>query len=122
MPNHIISMRDFSRDEIDTILDRVKQFEPIARGKCSDILSGKLLATLFYEPSTRTRLSFETAMKRLGGGVIDLGAIEASSVAKGETLADTIRVISSYADAIVLRHPREGAARMAAEYSGVPVI
>ncbi len=115
-------MRDFSRDEIDAILNRVKQFEPVARGKRSDLLSGKLLATLFYEPSTRTRLSFETAMKRLGGEVIDLGALEASSVAKGETLADTIRVIGNYADAIVLRHPREGAARMAAEYSKVPII
>lgn len=122
MPSHIISMRDFSKDEIDAILNRVKQFEPVARGKRSDILSGKLLATLFYEPSTRTRLSFETAMKRLGGEVIDLGALEASSVAKGETLADTIRVIGNYADAIVLRHPREGAARMAAEYSKIPII
>ncbi len=122
MPSHIISMRDFSRDEIDAILNMVKQFEPIARGKRSDLLSGKLLATLFYEPSTRTRLSFETAMKRLGGEVIDLGALEASSVAKGETLADTIRVIGNYADAIVLRHPREGAARMAAEYSKIPII
>jgi len=115
-------MRDFSRDEIDGILTRAKEFEPIARGKKSDLLSGKILATLFYEPSTRTRLSFETAMKRLGGEVIDLGALEASSVAKGETLADTIRVIENYADAIVLRHPKEGSARMAAEYSRVPII
>jgi len=122
MLRHIISMRDFSRDEIDGILTRAKEFEPIARGKKSDLLSGKILATLFYEPSTRTRLSFETAMKRLGGEVIDLGALEASSVAKGETLADTIRVIENYADAIVLRHPKEGSARMAAEYSRVPII
>ena len=122
MPKHIISTRDFSRDEIDAILNRVKQFEPIARGKSSGLLSGKILATLFYEPSTRTRLSFETAMKRLGGEVIDLGALEASSVAKGETLADTIRVVGNYADAIVLRHPREGAARMAAEYSKISII
>src|SRR3972149_2822895 len=119
---HIISMRDFSRDEIDIILNRVRDFEPIARGKKSDMLSGKILATLFYEPSTRTRMSFETAMKRLGGEVIDLGSIESSSVAKGETLADTIRVIGNYADAIVLRHTREGAARMAAEHSRVPII
>ncbi len=119
---HIISMRDFSRDEIDIILNKAKQLEPIAKGKKSDLLLGKILATLFFEPSTRTRLSFETAMKRLGGEVIDLGALEASSVAKGETLADTIRVVGNYADAIVLRHPREGAARMAAEYSRVPVI
>ena len=115
-------MRDFSRDEIDIILTKAKEFEPAARGKKSTLLSGKLLATLFYEPSTRTRLSFETAMKRLGGEVIDLGALEASSVAKGETLADTVRVIGNYADAIVLRHPREGSARMAAEYSNVPII
>jgi len=120
--HHIISMRDFSRYEIDIILNRAKDFEPIAIGKKSDLLNGKLLATLFYEPSTRTRMSFETAMKRLGGDVIDLGSIESSSVAKGESLADTIRVIGNYADAIVLRHPREGAARMAAEYSKVPII
>ena len=109
-------MKDFSNDEIDIILKRAKDFEPIARGKKSYLLSGKILATLFYEPSTRTRLSFETAMKRLGGEVIDLGPVEKSSVAKGETLADTIRVIGNYADAIVLRHPREGSARMAAHF------
>lgn len=119
---HIISMRDFSRDEIDFILNRAKEFEPFAKGKKSDLLSGKILATLFYEPSTRTRLSFDTAMKRLGGEVIDMGSIESSSVAKGENLADTIRVIGNYADAIILRHPREGAARMASEYSKVPII
>ena len=122
MLRHIISMKDFSRDEIDIILKRAKDFEPIARGQKSSLLSGKVLATLFYEPSTRTRLSFETAMKRLGGEVIDLGSVEKSSVAKGETLADTIRVIGSYADAIVLRHPREGAARMAADFSNVPIL
>ncbi|CAG0976533.1 MAG: aspartate carbamoyltransferase [Candidatus Methanoperedens sp.] len=122
MLRHIISMKDFSRDEIDIILKRAKDFEPIARGQKSSLLSGKILATLFYEPSTRTRLSFETAMKRLGGEVIDLGSIEKSSVAKGETLADTIRVIGNYADAIVLRHPREGAARMAAQFSNVPIL
>lgn len=122
MQNHIISMKDFSRDEIDVILNRVKEFEPVARGKRSNLLSGKILATLFYEPSTRTRMSFETAMKRLGGEVIDLGSIETSSIIKGENLADTIRVIGNYADAIVLRHPREGAARMASEFSRVPII
>jgi len=122
MLRHIISMRDYSRDDIDIILDQAKEFEPIARGKKSDLLSGKILAKLFYEPSTRTKLSFETCMKRLGGDVIDLGAVESSSVAKGETLADTIRVIGNYADTIVLRHPKEGAARMASEYSKVPII
>ncbi len=122
MLRHIISMKDFSRDEIDIILKKAMDFEPIARGKRSSLLSGKILATLFYEPSTRTRLSFETAMKRLGGEVIDLGPVEKSSVAKGETLADTIRVIGNYADAIVLRHPREGSARMAAQFSNVPIL
>lgn len=122
MDHHIISMRDFSKDDIDVILNKVQEFEPKAKGKRSDLLSGRILATLFYEPSTRTRLSFETAMKRLGGEVIDMGGIESSSVAKGENLADTIRVIGNYADAIVLRHPREGAARMAAEFSKVPII
>src|SRR3972149_10430460 len=122
MLRHIISMKDFSHDEIDIILKRAKDFEPIARGKKSSLLSGKILATLFYEPSTRTRLSFETAMKRLGGEVIDLGSIESSSIVKGENLADTIRVIGNYADSIVLRHPREGAARMASEFSKVPII
>lgn len=122
MLRHIISMKDFSHDEIDIILKRAEDFEPIARGKKSSLLSGKILATLFYEPSTRTRLSFETAMKRLGGEVIDLGPVEKSSVAKGETLADTIRVIGNYADAIVLRHPREGSARMAAQFSNVPIL
>jgi len=122
MLHHIISMKDFSRDEIDIILSKARELEPFARGKKSDLLRDRILATLFYEPSTRTRLSFETAMKRLGGEVIDLGGLEASSVAKGETLADTIRVIGNYADAIVLRHPKEGSARMAAEFSKVPII
>lgn len=122
MLHHIISMKDYSRDEIDIILSKARELELFARGKRSDILKNKILATLFFEPSTRTRLSFETAMKRLGGEVIDLGGLEASSVAKGETLADTIRVIGNYADAIVLRHPKEGSARMAAEFSKVPII
>ncbi|HIE31742.1 MAG TPA: aspartate carbamoyltransferase [Methanosarcinales archaeon] len=119
---HVINIQSFSRDEIDTILDRAAQLEPIAHGTTSDILSGRILATLFYEPSTRTRLSFDAAMKRLGGDVIDFGPTEGSSVAKGENLADTISVMGGYADAIVLRHPREGAARMASEFSSVPVI
>lgn len=121
---HIISMKDFSREEIDYILKKAEALEPFARGKGkgSDLLAGKILATLFYEPSTRTRLSFETAMKRLGGDVISIVSTEASSAAKGETLTDTLRVIGGYADAIVLRHSREGAARMAAEISDIPII
>lgn len=118
----IISMRDFSKNEIDLILEKAMEMEPFAKGRKSNVLEGKILAMLFYEPSTRTRLSFETAMKRLGGDTIDMVSTEASSVAKGETLADTIRVVEGYADAILLRHPREGAARMAADFSSIPVI
>jgi aspartate carbamoyltransferase catalytic subunit len=118
----IISMRDFSKNEIDLILEKAVEMEPFAKGKKSNVLEGKILAMLFYEPSTRTRLSFETAMKRLGGDTIDMISTEASSVAKGETLADTIRVVEGYADAILLRHPKEGAARMAADFSSIPVI
>lgn len=120
---HIISMKDFSRDMIDHILNTAEKLEPIARGKeISTLLAGKVLMLLFFEPSTRTRMSFETAMIRLGGNVMNLGSVEASSIAKGETLADTIRVVEGYADAIVLRHPKEGSARMASEFSSVPVI
>ncbi|AEA47145.1 aspartate carbamoyltransferase [Archaeoglobus veneficus] len=120
---HLISIDDLSKDDILYILDKAEEFEEIARGKTkSRTLEGKLLANLFFEPSTRTRMSFEAAMKRLGGDVINMTAQEASSVAKGETLADTIRVVGKYADAIVLRHPLEGAARFAAEHSEVPVI
>ncbi|MDY6931949.1 MAG: aspartate carbamoyltransferase [Halobacteriota archaeon] len=119
----IISMKDFSQDEIDCILKKAQELEVYARGeKPSDLLSGKIMANLFFEPSTRTRLSFETAMKRLGGEVLNLGSEEASSISKGETLADTVRVISKYSDILVLRHPKQGAARMAAEYSSVPII
>jgi aspartate carbamoyltransferase catalytic subunit len=119
---NIISMKDFSRAEIDYILDRAEKLEPLAKGGRSDILAGKILALLFYEPSTRTRMSFETAMLRLGGSVLNLGSKDASSFTKGETLADTIRVISTYSDAIVLRHPSEGSARMSMEISSVPII
>jgi aspartate carbamoyltransferase catalytic subunit len=116
---HIISMRDFSREEIDAVLKRAESLEKKVNPV---LLRGKVLANLFFEPSTRTRLSFETAMKRLGGEVLNLGSVEASSLSKGETLADTIRIIQNYSDVIVMRHPREGAARMAASISEVPVI
>ncbi|MCK4937409.1 MAG: aspartate carbamoyltransferase [Methanosarcinales archaeon] len=119
---HILSMKDFTIDEIDFILESAVKLETLARGGKSDLLAGNILALLFYEPSTRTRMSFETAMLRLGGSVLNLGSKEASSVVKGETLADTIRVISTYSDAIVLRHPSEGSARMAAEFASVPII
>ena len=117
----IISLRDFSRQEIDYILEMTRAMEPMARAG-SDLLRGKILATLFFEPSTRTRLSFESAMHRLGGSAIGFADAEITSVKKGENLADTMRVVESYADVIVVRHPLEGAARLAAEFAGVPVI
>lgn len=120
---HLISIEDLTKNEIIKILDKSEEFEDIALGlRNSRILEGKILANLFFEPSTRTRISFEVAMKRLGGEVVNVSAQEASSMAKGETLADTVRVISNYCDAIVIRHPLEGAARFAAENSVVPVI
>ncbi|AKB30600.1 Aspartate carbamoyltransferase [Methanosarcina siciliae T4/M] len=120
---HVISMKDFSREEIDHVLDTAEKLEPVARGEeRSRLLDGKIVSLLFFEPSTRTRLSFEAATQRLGGQALNLGSVEASSVMKGENLADTIRVISKYADLIVLRHPLDGSARMAAEFASVPVI
>ncbi|NPE29648.1 aspartate carbamoyltransferase [Methanococcoides sp. SA1] len=120
---HIISMKSFSRDMIDHVLNTAEMLEPIARDKTkSDILKGKVLGVLFFEPSTRTRMSFETAMMRLGGDVLSLGSVDASSIAKGETLADTIRVVDGYANAIVLRHNKEGAAQLASEFSSVPIL
>ncbi len=119
----VLSIADFSRKDVETVLKAAKKMVPAARGeKTNRSLEGRILATLFFEPSTRTRLSFESAMKRLGGDVVAFGPIEASSIVKGETLADTIRMVESYADAIVLRHPQEGAARLAAEFTERPVI
>ncbi len=119
----ILHGNQFSKKEIDAILRVASEFEKELKQKSSiSLLKGKILATLFFEPSTRTRLSFETAMQRLGGGVISLGSVEGSSVAKGETLIDTVRTISQYADVIVIRHPRIGSAKEAAEASSVPVI
>lgn len=120
---HIISIDDLSKEDIEYILKKADEFLEIAlERKRLNLLEGKVLANLFYEPSTRTRMSFEVAMKRLGGEVINMGSVEATSIAKGESLADTIRVVGKYADCIVLRHYREGAARFAAEISEVPVI
>ncbi|MEM3536552.1 MAG: aspartate carbamoyltransferase [Candidatus Bathyarchaeia archaeon] len=117
----IISIKDFSREEIDYILNTAKTMEPLA-SKGSEILRGKILATLFFEPSTRTRLSFEAAMHKLGGSTIGFAEAEIASVKKGENLADTVRTVENYADVIALRHPLEGAARLAAEFSKVPII
>jgi aspartate carbamoyltransferase catalytic subunit len=117
----IISIKDFSREEINYILNLAQAMEPIAL-KGSDMLKGKILATLFFEPSTRTRLSFESAMHKLGGSAIGFAEAEIASVKKGENLADTVRVVENYADVIALRHPLEGAARLAAEFAKVPII
>jgi len=117
----IISIKDFAREEIDYILKIASAMEPVAKSG-SDMLQRKTLATLFFEPSTRTRLSFEAAMHKLGGSAIGFAEAEIASVKKGENLADTVRVVESYADVIVLRHPLEGAARLAAEFARVPII
>jgi aspartate carbamoyltransferase catalytic subunit len=117
----IISIEDFSREEIDYILKSSRAMEPFA-AKSSDMLKGKILATLFFEPSTRTRLSFEAAMLKLGGSTIGFAEAEIASVRKGENLADTVRTVENYADIIALRHPLEGAAKLAAEFSKIPVL
>jgi aspartate carbamoyltransferase catalytic subunit len=117
----IISIKDFTREEINYILEMASAMEPVAKSG-SDMLRGKMLATLFFEPSTRTRLSFESAMYKLGGSAIGFAEAEVASVKKGENLADTVRVVEKYADVIALRHPLEGAARLAAEFAEVPII
>ena len=117
----IVSIKDFSREEINYILTIAQTMEPMAV-KGSDMLEGKILATLFFEPSTRTRLSFEAAMHKLGGSTIGFAEAEIASVRKGENLADTVRTVENYADIIALRHPLEGAARLAAEFSKVPIM
>lgn len=115
----LVSISDYSKDDILSLLDSAAKFEAQPNQK---ILASKVVATLFFEPSTRTRLSFETAVVRLGGSVIGFSDAATSSSTKGETLNDTIHMVSSYADAIVMRHPLEGAARYAAEVSPVPII
>ena len=117
----IISIKDFTREEIDYILKIAGAMEPIAKSG-SDMLHGKTLATLFFEPSTRTRLSFEAAVHKLGGTAIGFAEPKVAAIKKGENLADTVRVVENYADVIALRHPLEGAARLAAEFVQVPVI
>ena len=119
----IISIKDFSKKEIDYILEYAKKMIPYAKGeKYIDALKGKILSSLFFEPSTRTRLSFESAMNRLGGRSIGFADPSATSQKKGESLADTIRMADAYSDIIVIRHPQEGAARLAAEFAEAPVL
>ncbi len=121
---HVVGMKPFSREQIDGILNLANSFEQTARGQQkSDLLAGKVLTTLFYEPSTRTRLSFESAMVRLGGQVLSVAdAKKTSSVWKGETLEDTILTIANYSDVIAMRHPMAGAAAIAAQVSPVPIL
>jgi aspartate carbamoyltransferase catalytic subunit len=119
----LTNIKDLSNDNIEYIFNISEEMlQSIVNRDKLNICNGKILATLFYEPSTRTRLSFESAMIRLGGSVIGFSGVESSSVAKGESLSDTIRTVASYSDIIAIRHPSEGAARVAAEYSKVPVI
>ena len=109
----VVSIEDLSLDEIERIFELADEFAAaLEQRKPLDLASGLIMATLFYEPSTRTRLSFESAMHRLGGAVISSAEMKASSAIKGESLADTVRVVSAYADLIVVRHPNDGAARV----------
>lgn len=119
MNKSLVSITDYNKDEILAVLESARGFEADPN---RNSLNGKVVATLFFEPSTRTRLSFETAVIRLGGNVIGFSDAATSSSSKGETLNDTIHMVSCYADAIVMRHPLEGAARYASEVSPVPII
>ena len=119
--DHLISAKQLSRGDIESVLDRAAEIAADP-DTVAGAHAGTVLGLLFFEPSTRTRMSFDAAMKRLGGETIDMGSVDSSSVKKGESLADTVRVIEGYADALVLRHPSEGSAKMAAEFVDVPVI
>ncbi|MGN0383004.1 MAG: aspartate carbamoyltransferase [Eubacterium sp.] len=118
---HLISPLDFSVEELDKLLELANDIENNP-DKYKDACRGKKLATLFYEPSTRTRLSFEAAMLNMGGNVLGFSEATSSSAAKGESVSDTIRIVSCYADICAMRHPKEGAALVAANKSGIPVI
>lgn len=118
---HLIDPSDFSLEELGEVFDLAERMVE-NRVAFSNVCKGKILGTLFYEPSTRTRLSFESAMLRLGGTVLGFSDASTSSVSKGESIADTIRVLDGYADIVVMRHPKEGAPKLASEYSRIPVI
>lgn len=118
---HLLNPLDFSVEELEQLLDLARDISHNQK-KYSHVCDGKKLATLFYEPSTRTRLSFESAMLNLGGSVLGFSSADSSSASKGESVSDTIRVISCYADICAMRHPKEGAPMVAAEKSGIPVI
>ncbi|MFC1731864.1 aspartate carbamoyltransferase [candidate division KSB1 bacterium] len=118
----IISIKDLDKSEIIHILETAKNIEAMADSKKKTLMMGKVLATLFYEPSTRTRFSFESAMKRLGGKTIGVSDPKATSFAKGETIHDTMKMLEHYVDVIAMRHPVEGSARVASESTTKPVI
>ncbi len=118
---HLMSPLDFSTEELDKLFDLANDIEQNPQ-KYAHACDGRILATCFYEPSTRTRLSFESAMTRLGGRVIGFSDAASSSAAKGESVSDTIRIISCYSDICAMRHPKEGAPMVAAERAGIPVI
>ncbi|NOU48682.1 MAG: aspartate carbamoyltransferase [Bacteroidales bacterium] len=115
----LVSINDYSKEEIIRILDLAEEFE---KQPHQNLLNGRVIASLFFEPSTRTRLSFETAIQQLGGNVIGFASAASTSVSKGESLKDTILMVSNYSDLIVMRHPVEGSARYASEVSAVPII
>src|ERR671922_900526 len=116
---NIISIADLTNNEIEQIFDLADSAQQLRN---DGVAAGKIMATLFYEPSTRTRLSFESAMQRLGGSVISCSDMKSSSTAKGETVADTAKVVSSYADILVVRHHWDGAVQAMAEHTNVPII
>ena len=119
----LITMDDLSNEDILRILDDAERLLPVAKGTTYlPLLQGKILGNLFFEPSTRTRMSFETAMKRLGGDVVNLGDVKTSSVVKGETLFDTIQMVDGYTYIIAMRHPRQGAAQYAQDAANVPIL
>jgi aspartate carbamoyltransferase catalytic subunit len=115
----LVSINDYTKEECLRIVDLAAEFEKSPK---QDILRGTVVASLFFEPSTRTRLSFESAVNQLGGKIIGFSDTETTSVTKGETLKDTIKIVSNYSDLIVIRHPLEGSARYASEVSSVPVV
>ena len=119
--DHLLSAKQLSRGDLETVLDRAAEIAADP-GDVADAHDDRLLGLCFFEPSTRTKMSFDAAMKRLGGDTVDMGSVESSSVTKGESLADTVRVVAGYADALVLRHPSEGSATLASEFVDVPVL
>jgi aspartate carbamoyltransferase catalytic subunit len=119
--DHLLSAKQLSRGDLETVLDRAAEIAADP-GAVADAHDDRLLGLCFFEPSTRTKMSFDAAMKRLGGDTVDMGSVESTSVTKGESLADTVRVVAGYADALVLRHPSEGSATLASEFVDVPVL